>query len=93
MGTNYYFRKKSVDLPRLYSIIDNLNADYKALIAKYNEMLAVARSEMGLECGSELDYRHDFVLPDRHDDIDDIHVGKHQAAGSHLCKQVSIFIL
>ena len=76
MGTNYYFRKKSVDLPRLHSIIASLNAEYKALIAKYNETLAVARSEMGLECGSEFDHRHDLVLLDRHDDIGDIHVGK-----------------
>lgn len=49
MRTNFYFRKKTVDAPRLYSIVDKLNAEIKAVIAKYNGLMQSARLEMGIE--------------------------------------------
>lgn len=75
MGTNYYFRKKSVDPAHFDAITDSLNAEHKALIAKYNEKLHDAFSEMGIESFDEFDDSRFFVSPFSHSDCD-IHVGK-----------------
>ena len=76
MGTNYFFRKRSLDLPRLEAIVDDLNNDFKALIAKYNKKFHAAAAEMGLIEGCDFDVERTFVLPDRYDEYGDIHVGK-----------------
>ena len=76
MGTNYYFRKKDVDMPQLYAIVDALNDECKVLVAKYNELLNEARREMGIEYERELKHWNTYTLPDEDDDIGDIHVGK-----------------
>jgi arsenate reductase-like glutaredoxin family protein len=76
VGTNFYFRKKTVDVPRLYSIVDKLNDEVKAVLTKHNELLQSARLEMGIENHEEFELRHDFYLPDKHSDFGDIHVGK-----------------
>ena len=75
MGTNYYFRKKTVDPKRIETIVDSLNDDFKALVAKYNEKLHKVYSEMGIESFYDFDDDHTFFSPIGHSDYD-IHVGK-----------------
>ena len=84
MGTNFYFRKKTVDAPRLYSIVDNLNVEVKSVLAKYNDLMQSARLEMGIESYDEFELQHGFYLPDRHSDFGDIHVGKMSAGWKPL---------
>ena len=75
MGTNYYFRKKTVDLKRIEALVDSLNDDFKTLVAKYNEKLHKVYSEMGIESLYDFDDDHTFFSPIDHSDYD-IHVGK-----------------
>ena len=75
MGTNYYFRKKTVDPTRIDAIVDSLNNDFKDLVAKYNEKLHEIFSEMGIDSLREFDDYHSFVSPISYDSYD-IHVGK-----------------
>ena len=75
MGTNYYFRKKTVDPSRIEAIVDSLNKDFKDLVAKYNEKLHEVFSEMGIDSLCEFDDYHTFISPIDHSDYD-IHVGK-----------------
>ena len=76
MGTNYYFRKKSINPARIEAIVDSLNNDYKALVEKYNEKLHDAFSAMGLDSEYEFDNSQTFFLPDSSETYGDIHVGK-----------------
>jgi len=75
MGTNYYFRKKIVDPKRIEALVDSLNDDFKALVAKYNKELQKVYSEMGIESFYDFDDDHSFFSPIDHSDYD-IHVGK-----------------
>jgi hypothetical protein len=68
--------KKTVDVSQLYSIVDKLNDEVKAVLTKHNELLQSARLEMGIENYEEFELLHDFYLPDKHSDFGDIHVGK-----------------
>ena len=86
MGTNYYFRRKCVDMPRLYSIINALNEECNALVTKYNDLLNDARREMGIEYERDLESFRAFILPDEEDDIGDIHVGKNSYGWKPLMK-------
>ena len=76
MGTNYYFRKKTVDPVSIEAITDSLNNDFKALVEKYNKNLREAFSAMDLDSTCEFDDSHTFFLPDSRDTYGDIHVGK-----------------
>lgn len=76
MGTNYYFRKKSVDATRIEMIVDSLNHDFRSLVAQYNEKLQEAFSDMELDSTYEFDDSHWFYSPDSREDYGDIHVGK-----------------
>ena len=75
MGTNYYFRKKTIDPTRIETIVDSLNDEFKAMVVKYNEKLHGVFSEMGIDSLCEFDDYHTFVSPIDHSDYD-IHVGK-----------------
>ena len=75
MGTNYYFRKKTFDPTRIDAIADGLNDEFKALVAKYNERLHKAYSEMGIDSYYDFDDDRTFYSPIRNADYD-IHVGK-----------------
>ena len=55
MGTNYYFRKKTVDTKNIEAIVDNLNNDFKVLVEKYNEKLREEFSAMNLDCNYQFD--------------------------------------
>jgi len=76
MGTNYYFRKKNIDPERIETIVDNLNNDFQAMLAKYNEKLREAFSSMGIDTGHEFEDRQTFYSPGDHEIYGDIHVGK-----------------
>ena len=75
MGTNYYFRKKTVDPRRIDALVDSLNDDFEALIAKYNRKLRKLLSEMEIDSSSEFRDRHSFISPVGYEEYD-IHVGK-----------------
>ena len=76
MGTNYYFRKKSIDAARIKAIADSLNKDIKTLIEKYNKELHEAFSSMKIDSGYEFEDNYSFYLPDSRETYGDIHVGK-----------------
>ena len=75
MGTNYYFRKKTVDPRRIDALVDSLNDDFEALITKYNRKLRKLLSEMEIDSSSEFNERHSFISPIGYEEYD-IHVGK-----------------
>lgn len=76
MGTNYYFRKRTLDIMRLESIVDELNVEFKSLIERYNDKYCAALAEMGLDSHHDFDNNTTFFLPSGRDDHGDIHVGK-----------------
>ena len=76
MGTNYYFKKKAIDPARIDAIVDELNEEYRALVAKYNEKLQKALSDMGLNDEYEFYEDHTFYSPLERENYGDIHVGK-----------------
>ena len=86
MGTNYYFRKKTVDPIRIEAIVDSLNNDYKSLVAKYNEKLHEELSAMGIDSILEFDDYHTFISPVDSDTYGDIHVGKLSVGWKPLLK-------
>ena len=49
MGTNYYFRKKTVDPARIETIADSFNNVFKALVDKYNKKLSEAFFAMEID--------------------------------------------
>lgn len=79
MGTNYYFRKKGVDLPRLYAIAEELNNKYKSLIDEYNSKVRESLANMGInqyEDYKAFEDRNIYDIEDIKNLCMDIHVGK-----------------
>ena len=90
MGTNYYFRKKTIDPKRIEAIVDSLNNDFKDLVTKYNEKLHEVFSEMGIDNLCEFDDYHTFISPVGHSDYD-IHVGKLSCGWKPLMQATEYF--
>ncbi|MCL2263219.1 MAG: hypothetical protein FWC08_08380 [Defluviitaleaceae bacterium] len=87
MGTNYYFRKKGVDLPHLHAIADELSSECKSLVGKYNAKVREALTDMGIDGYEDYDAfseQHTFYILNAEELCGDIHVGKTSAGWKPL---------